>query len=57
MVSGAEETQAEATEAATGAMGGRRLNLRQTHNYIGQVVVEVDVVRYREIGGRIGFTR
>ena len=42
--SGAEETQAEATEAATGPMGGRRLNVRQTHNHIAQVVVEVDAV-------------
>ena len=38
------KTQAEATEAATGAMGGQRLNVRQTYNHIGQVVVEVDAV-------------
>ena len=44
MFSGAEETQAEATEAATDTMGGRRLNVRQAYNHIGQVVVEVDAV-------------
>ena len=46
MFAGAEETQTEATEAATGAMGGRRLNVRQTYNHIGQVVVEVDAILY-----------
>ena len=44
LFSDAEEAQAEATEAATGAMGGQRLNVRQTHNHIGQVVVEVGAV-------------
>ena len=41
----AEEAKKEADESVTQASTGpRRLQVRQTHNHIGQVVVEVDAV-------------